>query len=109
MITLFKLAIYLRAYKKEVIIGPFFKLLEAIFELLLPTIVALIIIKGIGMRDTSYVFKMGALMLILSIVGFGCSMICQYYAARASQGFGTTLRNKIFRHISSLSYAEMDK
>lgn len=109
MITLFKLAIYLRAYKKEVIIGPFFKLLEAIFELLLPTIVALIINKGIGMQDTSYVFKMGALMLILSIVGFGCSMICQYYAARASQGFGTTLRNKIFRHISSLSYAEMDK
>lgn len=109
MITLFKLAIYLRAYKKEVIIGPLFKLLEAIFELLLPTIVALIINKGIGMRDTSYVFKMGGLMLLLSIVGFGCSMICQYYAARASQGFGTTLRNKIFKHISSLSYAEMDK
>lgn len=104
-----KLAIYLRAYKKEVIIGPLFKLLEAIFELLLPTIVALIINKGIGMSDKSYVFKMGGLMLALSIVGFGCSMICQYYAARASQGFGTTLRNKIYKHISSLSYAEMDK
>jgi ATP-binding cassette subfamily B protein len=103
------MAIFLKPYKKEVIIGPFFKLLEAIFELLLPTIVALIINKGIGMRDTSYVFKMGGLMLFLSILGFGCSMICQYYAARASQGFGTTLRNKIFSHVSSLSYAEMDK
>ena len=61
------------------------------------------------MRDTSYVFKMGGLMLALSIVGFGCSLICQYYASRASQGFGTTLRNKLFKHISSLSYAEMDK
>jgi len=61
------------------------------------------------MRDTSYVFKMGGLMLLLSIVGFGCSLICQYYASRASQGFGTTLRNKLFKHISSLSYAEMDK
>ncbi|OAB47943.1 ABC transporter ATP-binding protein [Paenibacillus antarcticus] len=106
---MFKLAVYLRAYKKEVIIGPIFKLLEAIFELLLPTIVALMINKGIGMRDTSYVFKMGGLMLLLSIVGFGCSLICQYYASRASQGFGTTLRNKLFKHISSLSYAEMDK
>ncbi|OAB26574.1 ATP-binding protein [Paenibacillus macquariensis subsp. defensor] len=106
---MFKLAVYLRAYKKEVIIGPIFKLLEAIFELLLPTIVALMINKGIGMRDTSYVFKMGGLMLALSIVGFGCSLICQYYASRASQGFGTTLRNKLFKHISSLSYAEMDK
>lgn len=103
------MAVFLKPYKKEVIIGPFFKLLEAIFELLLPTIVALIINKGIGMRDTSYVFKMGGLMLFLSILGFGCSMICQYYAARASQGFGTTLRNKIFSHVSSLSYAEMDK
>ena len=106
---MFKLATYLRPYRKEVIIGPIFKLLEAIFELLLPTIVALIINKGIGMRDTSYVFKMGGLMLMLSIIGFGCSMICQYYAARASQGFGTTLRNKIYTHISSLSYADMDK
>ncbi|AJS57271.1 ABC transporter ATP-binding protein [Paenibacillus sp. IHBB 10380] len=106
---MFKMAVFLKPYKKEVIIGPFFKLLEAIFELLLPTIVALIINNGIGMRDTSYVFKMGGLMLFLSILGFGCSMICQYYAARASQGFGTTLRNKIFSHVSSLSYAEMDK
>ncbi|WP_438349365.1 ABC transporter ATP-binding protein [Paenibacillus sp. FA6] len=106
---MFKLATYLRPYRKEVIIGPIFKLLEAIFELLLPTIVALIINKGIGMRDTSYVFKMGGLMIVLSIVGFGCSMICQYYAARASQGFGTTLRNKIYKHISTLSYTDMDK
>ncbi|MHA0857763.1 ABC transporter ATP-binding protein [Paenibacillus sp. CMAA1364] len=106
---MFKLAIYLKSYKKEVILGPIFKLLEAIFELLLPTIVALIINKGIGLRDTSYVLTMGGLMLILSLIGFGCSMVCQYYAARASQGFGTTLRNTIYKHISSLSYADMDK
>ncbi|MDF2926357.1 MAG: ATP-binding protein [Paenibacillaceae bacterium] len=106
---MFKLTEFLKPYRKECLVGPFFKLLEAILELLLPTIVALIVNHGIAKGDTSYVLRMGALMLAMSVLGFGCSMICQYYAARASQGFGTNLRNAMFRHISSLSYAELDR
>ena len=105
---LFKLAVFLKPYKKECIIGPAFKLLEATFELLLPTIMALIIKNGVDKHNIDYVLKMGGVMLLMAILGFCSSMICQYYAARASQGFGTTLRNTIFKHISSLSYAEID-
>ncbi|WHY17358.1 ABC transporter ATP-binding protein [Paenibacillus sp. G2S3] len=105
---MFKIAVYLKPYKKEAIIGPIFKLMEAILELILPTIVALIINNGVGNHDSAYVYRMGALMVLMSLLGFGCSMVCQYYAARASQGFGTTLRNKIFKHITSFSYAELD-
>lgn len=108
MINLFKLAVFLKPYKKECIIGPAFKLLEAILELLLPTIIALIINNGVDKHDTDYVLKMGGLMLLMAILGFCSSMICQYYAARASQGFGTTLRNTLFKHISSFSYSEID-
>lgn len=106
---MYRLAIFLKPYKKECIIGPAFKLLEAILELLLPTMMALIINNGVATHNSSYVLKMGGLMLLMSIMGFGSSMICQYYAARTSQGFGTTLRNAIFKHISSLSYAEIDQ
>lgn len=106
---MFKLTRLLKPYKKESILGPFFKLVEAILELLLPTIVALIVNHGIGRHDIAYVWKMGGLMVIMSILGFGSSLICQYYAARASQGFGTTLRNALFRHISRLSYTEIDR
>lgn len=109
MVTLLKLLTFLKPYRKESIIGPIFKLFEAILELLLPTIVALIINNGIGAGDRAYVLRMGGLMLLMSILGFGCSMVCQYYAARASQGFGTTLRNTLFKHISKLSYAELDQ
>lgn len=106
---MFKLKSYLRPYLKESILGPFFKLLEAILELLLPTIVALIINHGIGEKDTDYVLKMGSLMLIMTVLGFGCAMICQYYAARASQGFGTSLRDTLFKHIFTFSHKEMDR
>lgn len=105
---MFKIAVYLKPYKKEAIIGPIFKLMEAILELILPTIVALIINNGVGNHDSDYVYRMGGLMVLMSLLGFGCSMVCQYYAARASQGFGTTLRNKMFKHITSFSYAELD-
>lgn len=106
---MFKLAVFLKPYKKECILGPAFKLLEAVLELLLPTVMVLVINKGVNMHDTVYVLKMGGLMLLMSVLGFGCSIVCQYYAARTSQGFGTTLRNTIFNHISSLSYVEIDK
>lgn len=106
--NLFKLIHFLKPYKKECIVGPLFKLLEAILELLLPTIMALVINNGVITKDTSYVLKMGSLMLCMSVLGFISSLVCQYFAARASQGFGTNLRNTLFQHISSLSYRELD-
>ena len=109
MIILLKLIKFLKPYRKECILGPIFKLFEAILELLLPTIMAFIINKGVTKHDSSYVLKLGVVMIIMSILGVLCSMTCQYYAARASQGFGTSLRNAIFVHIGSLSYKEVDK
>lgn len=109
MVILMRITAFLKPYRKECILGPAFKLLEAILELLLPTIVALIINNGVAVGDSGYVLWMGALMLGMSVLGFACSMVCQYYAARASQGFGTMLRNTIFKHISSFSYAELDR
>lgn len=106
---MFRLAVFLKPYKKETILGPLFKLLEAILELLLPTIVALTVNHGIGNRDSNYVLKMGALMLAMTLLGYGSSLICQYYAARASQGFGTTLRNRLFRHVTSLSFTDLER
>ncbi|MDP4178402.1 MAG: ABC transporter ATP-binding protein [Bacillota bacterium] len=103
------LIVFLKPYKKECIIGPVCKLIEAILELLLPTITALIINNGVDAQNAPYVLKMGGLMLLMATLGFCSSMTCQYYAARVSQGFGTTLRNNIFKHISSLSYADIDK
>jgi ATP-binding cassette, subfamily B, multidrug efflux pump len=108
MMVLLKLARFLQTYKKECIVGPIFKLFEAILELLLPTMMVYVINNGVAKHDMDYVLHMGGWMLCMSILGFGCSMICQYFAARASQGFGTTLRNVVFRHIQSLSHAELD-
>ncbi|SEJ75576.1 ATP-binding cassette, subfamily B [Propionispira arboris] len=106
---MFKLAVFLASYKKECIIGPVFKLFEAILELLLPTMMVFIINNGVANHDASYVLKMGGIMLSMSILGFACSMVCQYYAARASQGVGTSLRNALYQHIASFSHAEIDK
>lgn len=104
-----KLAVFLKEFKKQVILGPIFKLIEAIFELIVPVIMARIIDIGIKNKDIIYIFKMGGLILFLGIVGLACALICQRYAAIASQGFGTTVRNKLFSHINSLSHAEVDK
>lgn len=108
MVTLFKLAVFLKDYKKECFIGPIFKLFEAILELLLPTMMVFIINNGIAKHDLPYVLRMGGWMLGMAILGFCCSMVCQYFAAKASQGFGTTLRNTVFQHIQSLSHTELD-
>jgi len=105
---LFKLLTFLKPYKKECILGPLFKLLEAVLELLLPTIMALLINNGVATKNITYIYKMGGLMVIMAILGFSSAMICQYLASVASQGFGTTLRNTLFRHISSLSFSELD-
>lgn len=103
-----RLARYLKHFKKEVIIGPFFKLLEAIFELIVPLVMASIIDIGIKNRDTTYVLQRGGIILLLGFMGLVFAIICQYSAARASQGFGTMVRNDLYSHINTLSYGELD-
>lgn len=99
---------YLKPYKKQCVIGPACKFMEAILELLLPAVMAYIIDKGITNNDIQLVFTLGALMILMVIIGFGFSITCQYNAALASQGFGTNLRNAVFRHISHFSYEDID-
>ncbi len=106
---MFKLGRYLKDFKKEVILGPLFKLMEAIFELLVPLVMARIIDVGIAGRDIAYVLRMGGLMVLLGVVGLGCALTCQYYAAKASQGFGTIVRRELYAHINALSHAEVDR
>ena len=101
-----KLRNFLKPYIKECTVGPVFKLAEAVFELLLPTIMALIVENA---SDRNYIIKYGFLMLGMAVLGFGCSCVCQYFAARASQGFGTDLRNALFAHIGKLSASQVDK
>lgn len=106
---MFQLIPYLKNYKKESIIGPLFKLLEACFELLVPLVMAAIIDEGIKDHDVPYIMKMGGLLVIFGFLGMACSLTAQYFAAKAAAGFGRGLRYDMFRHIQSLSYAEIDK
>lgn len=99
---------YMRDYKKESILGPLFKMLEASFELLVPLVVASMVDVGIRNQDTGYILKMGGLLLLLAIVGLACSLTAQYFAAKAATGIGTALRNDLFAHIGRLSYNEID-
>ena len=103
-----KLLHYLKAYTKESILGPLFKLLEASFELLIPIVMAHIIDEGINNRDMPYILQMGALIVALGVIGLVCSITAQYFAAKAAVGFATALRYDLFRHIQSLSYSAMD-
>lgn len=105
---MWKLARYLKNYKKEVVLGPIFKLIEAILELIAPLIMANIIDLGIKNADRDYIFRMGGVMILIAAVGLCCALVCQYFAAKASQGFGTDLRNQMFAHIGRLSHAEID-
>lgn len=100
---------YLNHYKKESILGPLFKMLEASFELLIPIVMANIIDIGIKNRDVSYVLKMGGLMAALGLIGLTCSLTAQFFAAKAAVGFGTALRHDMFVHIQRFSYTEIDK
>lgn len=99
---------YLKPYTKEVVIGPIFKLIEAIFELIVPLVMAKIIDVGIKNSDMPYILKMGAVMIGLGILGWCSALVCQYSAAKASQGFGTQLRSALYRHINSFSHREID-
>lgn len=96
-------------YKKEAVLAPLFKLLEALFELFVPLVVARLIDYGIAQNDKPYVVKMFFLMVLLAVVGLVCSITAQYFAAKAAVGVGTRLRSKLFKHIQSLSFTELDK
>ena len=106
---MFRLKKYLFRYKKELALGPFFKLWEAVFELIIPLVMAKIIDVGIASRDVGYVLRLGGVILGLAAVGFCSTLVCQYIAAKASQGVGTDLRNDMFRHINTLSHGEIDR
>ena len=103
-----KILIYLKEYIKESIIAPLFKLFEASFELIVPLVMAAIIDSGIANSDKAYIYKMSAILVLLAAVGFACSVIAQYFAAKAAVGFSTALRHALFEHIESLSFSEMD-
>lgn len=105
---MFELTKYLKQFRKQVILGPAFKMVEAIFELIVPLVMASMIDNGIRRGDTAYVWKMGLLLFLLGIVGLASSLVCQFFASRASQGFGTVVRSALFAHINTLSHRELD-
>lgn len=100
---------YLKDYKKESILAPLFKLLEAFFELLVPLVMANIIDYGISNRNMGYIGKMGLLLLLLGVVGLASSITAQFFAAKAAVGFSTQLRQALFDHIEDLSFTDIDK
>ena len=103
-----KLLRFLKDYKKETVLAPLFKLLEASFELMIPLVVAAIVDQGIGQGEISYVYKMGGIMILLGVVGLIAAVSAQFFAAKAAVGFATGLRSALFGHIQSLSYTEID-
>lgn len=104
-----KLFPFLKDYKLQLTIGPLCKLLEAVFELIVPLVMASIIDTGVANRDTAYIYKMGGVMLLLGAVGLASALVCQKSASIASQGSGTKLRTALFAHINKLSFQELDK
>lgn len=103
-----KLLIYLKDYKIESVLAPLFKMLEALFELFVPIVMAKVIDIGIPAGDRSYVIRMCLVMILLGIIGLVCSITAQYFSAKAACGFATKLRHSLFEHIQSLSFTEMD-
>jgi ABC-type multidrug transport system fused ATPase/permease subunit len=104
-----KLLVFLKAYRKESILAPLFKLLEASFELLVPLIMAGIIDRGIDQGDRGYIWHMGIWLLVLGAVGLLCSITAQFFAARAAVGFAKALRQHLFDHLLGLTYTDIDQ
>lgn len=100
---------YLKNYKKESIIGPLFKMLEAFFELLVPLVMADMIDNGIANGDKTYIYRAALILILFGVLGLVCSLVAQYFAAKASVGFGTELRDDLFAHMNRFSYAELDR
>ncbi|HHX53727.1 MAG TPA: ABC transporter ATP-binding protein [Clostridiales bacterium] len=105
---LFALLKHAKAYKKEYILGPIFKVLEAIFELIIPLVIADMIDRGVNAGDSAYIYRSGALLAALSLIGFSSTLVCQFMASRAAQGTGTVLRGKLFSHIMTLSHSQLE-
>ena len=105
---MYKITNYLKEYKKESIVAPIFKMLEASFELFVPLVMASIIDTGIKNVDNAYILRMGAVLVLLGVIGLTCSITAQYFAAKASVGFGKSVRKDLFAHINALSYTELD-
>ncbi len=103
-----KLLIYLKDYKKETVLAPLFKMLEATFELFVPLVMAAVIDQGIGGSNASYVLRMGGVLILLGLIGLVCSITAQYFAAKAAVGFSTKLKHALFSHIQGLSFTEID-
>ena len=99
---------YLKDYKKETVLAPLFKMLEASFELFVPLVMAAIIDTGIADGDKGYILKMGGILVLLAVVGLTCSVTAQFFSAKAAVGFATKLRHALFSHIQGLSYKELD-
>ncbi len=105
---MFKITNYLKEYKKESILAPCFKMLEASFELFVPLVMAAIVDTGIKNADNAYILRMGAILILLGVIGLTCSITAQYFAAKASVEFGKGVRRDLFAHINALSYTELD-
>ena len=105
---MWKLLKYLKKYKLESILAPLLKMTEAMFDLLVPLVMAQIIDVGIHNRDTGQILKMGGVLVLLGLIGLAFSLTAQYFSAKAAAGFGTAVRNELFKHINSLSYREID-
>ena len=103
-----RLLVYLKDYKKETVLAPLFKMLEATFELFVPLVMAAIIDQGIGSGNVSYVLRMGGVMILLGVIGLVCSITAQYFSAKAAVGVSTKLKHALFAHIQGLSYTEID-
>ncbi len=106
--TMKKLLIYLKEYKKETVLAPLFKMLEATFELFVPLVMAAMIDTGIAGGDRPYIFRMGGILVALGLIGLICSVTAQFFAAKAAVGFSTKMKSALFAHVQSLSYTEMD-
>lgn len=106
---MWKLRRFLKDYRKQVIVGPIFKWMEAVLELIVPLVMAKIIDVGVKNADKGYVFRMGGLLLLIAAVSLGCALVCQYSASIASQGVGTNLRREMFDRINRFSHAELDR
>nr|MCR5263562.1 ABC transporter ATP-binding protein/permease [Clostridiales bacterium] len=105
---LFALLMHAGQYKKDYILGPVFKVIEAIFELIIPIVVSDMIDRGVNTGDTAYIRRCGITLVILTFVGFSSTMVCQFLASRAAQGTGTVLRSELFSHIMTLSHSQLD-
>lgn len=104
-----KLLRYIKGYEKQAIIAPLFKMLEASFELIVPLVMASMIDVGVREQNMNHIWEMGAILIFLGVLGLTCSVIAQFFSAKAAVGFGTALREDLFQHINEFSYSELDR